>query len=191
MIDRSGTSVPFPSMGKGQGRGASTGDAGESLKATNGLSAPASANSSTVVEAPYPQPFPIEGKGEDVLPRGRGDFDHERSAPKVYHRAKRLRQTMTYAERTLWDALRKLKLPIRRQAPIGPYVVDFACHSARLVIEPDGAIHENLPEVAAADFVREEWLKGQGYRVLRLSNKQVLNDLDAIVEQVGAQVRPA
>ena len=48
---------------------------------------------------------------------------------------------MTFPERILWDELRRLKLNIRRQAPIGRYIADFAHHDSRLIIEIDGPLH--------------------------------------------------
>jgi very-short-patch-repair endonuclease len=91
---------------------------------------------------------------------------------------------MGFAEQKLWRELRKLKLPIRRQAPIGPYVADFACHSWKLVIEVDGGVHERIAEVAARDMARTEWLVSQGYRVIRFNNSQVANDLHEVVRQI-------
>jgi very-short-patch-repair endonuclease len=94
---------------------------------------------------------------------------------------------MTIAEKKLWAEVRKHKLPLRRQAPIGAYIVDFACHSARLVIEIDGGIH-NLPEVAVRDLAKADWLSSRGYRVLRFSNDQVLEDPEAIAAKIAAAV---
>jgi very-short-patch-repair endonuclease len=54
---------------------------------------------------------------------------------------------------------------------MGPYIVDFVCHSRRLIVELDGGIHD-LPDVAARDQAREAWLTGRGYRVMRFRNGQ-------------------
>lgn len=91
---------------------------------------------------------------------------------------------MTPSEEHLWKALRKLDAHIRRQAPIGPYIVDFACHSRKLVIEVDGAVHERLDDVVLRDFERSEWLRSQGYRVIRFTNRQVDADLAAVVREI-------
>jgi very-short-patch-repair endonuclease len=91
---------------------------------------------------------------------------------------------MKPAEQRLWAELRKVDAHIRRQAPIGPYICDFACHAKKLVIEVDGEVHERLPEVAARDLVRTEWLTSQGYRVVRFTNRQVDADVWAIVDEV-------
>jgi len=104
--------------------------------------------------------------------------------------ARRLRREPTRAEQHLWKALRKIEeAHFRRQAPFGPYVVDFVCHRSRLVIEVDGAVHE-LEEVQAKDTERTAWLEGRGYSVLRFSNEQTLFDrasvVEAIVSRLGA-----
>jgi very-short-patch-repair endonuclease len=104
--------------------------------------------------------------------------------------ARRLRREPTFAERELWKALRRLDgHHFRRQAPIGPYVVDFVSHRLRLIIEGDGGIH-NLGEVAARDVEREHWLIGRGYRVIRLTNAQALttahNGAEPLLADFGA-----
>jgi very-short-patch-repair endonuclease len=97
--------------------------------------------------------------------------------------ARRLRRAPTFAEGKLWKVLRKTDLHFRRQAPIGPYVVDFVCHAARLVVEVDGEVHE-LPEVAARDVRREAWLTGRGYQVIRFSNDQAISDPHSLVQLI-------
>ena len=98
-------------------------------------------------------------------------FEHQGHARGAVARGRRLRGAMTPSEDRLWKMLRKLDVHIRRQAPIGPYVVDFACHARNLVIEVDGGVHERLDEVALKDFERAEWLRSQGYRVVRFTNR--------------------
>jgi very-short-patch-repair endonuclease len=103
-----------------------------------------------------------------------------------------MRRSPTFAETRLWKALRKLEIEgshFRRQVPFGPYIVDFVCHSGRLVIEVDGGVHD-LASVAARDLEREKWLQGRGYSVFRVRNEDVVQDLDlvvlAITHQLGA-----
>lgn len=96
---------------------------------------------------------------------------------------------MTAGEKFLWEALRSLKLNVRRQAPLGPYVVDFVCHAAKVVIEVDGYYH-SLPERQAADAERDAWLGRQGYRVLRFSDIEVYNNPVAIAERVAVELSP-
>jgi very-short-patch-repair endonuclease len=100
-----------------------------------------------------------------------------------------MRRDPTFAEKQLWKALRKVETHhFRRQAPFGPYVVDFGCHSSRPIIEVDGGIHD-LDAVAQRDAEREAWLAGRGYRVVRLTNLQALDTeaaIAAILAEVGA-----
>jgi very-short-patch-repair endonuclease len=111
-------------------------------------------------------------------------FEHVSHAKDAVGRGRRLRNTMTSSEQRLWKALRKLDAHVRRQAPIGPYFVDFACHSRNLVIELDGEVHERLDEVVLKDFERSEWLRSQGYRVIRFTNRQVDADVAAVVREI-------
>ena len=101
--------------------------------------------------------------------------------------AKRLRGATTLAEQRLWKALRKLDLNgshFRRQAPFGPYIVDFVCHAVRLVVEVDGGIHRH-PEVAARDAEREAWLTQRRYAVIRVSNAEALYDTETIAQRIA------
>lgn len=102
--------------------------------------------------------------------------------------AQRLRRTMTDAERKLWSALRNRQLAgakFRSQQPIGPFIVDFACHEHRLVIEADGGQHaEN-----AADGARTAFLQSKGYRVLRFWNNDILTNLHGVAEVIATELR--
>ena len=111
-----------------------------------------------------------------------------RVASRERTRARRLRSAPTWTEAKLWDRLRKLNTHIRRQAPIGPYIVDFACLRARLVIEVDGGVH-NRTDVALRDLKRDEWLASEGYRVLRIDSRRIPSDLDAIVAEITQAIR--
>ena len=104
--------------------------------------------------------------------------------------AKRLRANTTPHERTLWRALKELPTDgthFRRQAPIGPYVVDFFCPARRLIIELDGG-HHNDDETARRDRERQLWLEQQGYRVVRFWNSEISGDLTAVLEQVYVEL---
>lgn len=97
--------------------------------------------------------------------------------------AKALRQRMTDAEQRLWYHLRAGRLAgfkFRRQHPIGPYVVDFACLALRLVIELGGGQHAGDPN----DPAREAFLRGHGYRVLRFWNNEALSNTAAVCESI-------
>ena len=105
-------------------------------------------------------------------------------APGAVRRARGLRARMNLPEQKLWKELRKLDTHLRRQAPIGRYVADFACHSKRVVIEVEGGVHEALADVARRDIERTAWPEAQGYKVLRFTSKQGLDDLDAVVDKI-------
>ena len=104
-------------------------------------------------------------------------------------KARQLRNNPTDAERTLWSILRGRQVSgrkFRRQAPIGPYIVDFVCHDNGLVIEVDGGQHT---EQANYDAERAAWLESRGYRVIRFWNNQVLEETDAVREAIFIAVR--
>ena len=104
--------------------------------------------------------------------------------------ARRMRREPTLAERLLWKELRALDLPVghfRRQAPFGAFVVDFVHHASRLIVEADGGIHD-LDEVATRDASRSAWLTERGYRVLRLSNNEIINSPEAAAERIRVEV---
>ena len=106
-------------------------------------------------------------------------------------RARALRRTMTAAEEWLWYHLRGRRLAgrkFRRQVPIGPYVVDFACLSAGLIVEADGGPHL---EQSARDGARTAWLEARGYRVLRYWNHEILTETEAVLERILAELRTA
>jgi very-short-patch-repair endonuclease len=104
----------------------------------------------------------------------------------VVKRARQLRKTMSLPEVRLWQHLRLRPhgLKFRRQHPVGPYVADFCCLSQRLVVEIDSFAHDTADR-AARDLVKEQFMKDNGYRVIRVSASQVLADApgtaDAIV----------
>jgi very-short-patch-repair endonuclease len=113
-----------------------------------------------------------------------------RSIDRRVSRARSFRQNPTDAERKLWQQLRKLppdSLHMRRQATIGPYFADFACHTHRIVIEIDGGQHAD----SAADLVRTTYLNNQGYRVLRFWNNDVLSNIDGVIEIIINALRAA
>jgi very-short-patch-repair endonuclease len=103
-------------------------------------------------------------------------------------RSKALRHDMTDAERIIWRELRAHRLhgaSFRRQTPIGPYVVDFVCHAAKLVIEVDGGQHFE-PKHIAHDMRRRAYLAAQGYQVLRFSNLDVMKNESGVLETIAA-----
>jgi very-short-patch-repair endonuclease len=100
-------------------------------------------------------------------------------------RARQLRKDSTPPEDLLWLDLRNGQiggLKFRRQQPIGPFVVDFYCHSAGLIVEIDGMSHIDHLE---QDQERINYLEQQGLKVLRVSNQDVINDLDAVARGIA------
>ncbi|OGF02896.1 MAG: ATP-dependent helicase HrpA [Candidatus Doudnabacteria bacterium RIFCSPLOWO2_02_FULL_49_13] len=96
--------------------------------------------------------------------------------------ARKLRNTLTDAEKHLWYILRaeNLGYKFRRQAQIGNYIVDFVCYDKRLIIEIDGGQHfENMEDKA-----RDTWLRSEGFTVLRFWNNEVLENRDAVLEKI-------
>jgi adenine-specific DNA-methyltransferase len=91
---------------------------------------------------------------------------------------------MTETEKTLWQELRRGKIPgtrFRRQVPIGPYVADFACLKSRLIIELDGGQHA---ERGGYDEQRTRFLEAQNFRVLRFWNDVVSSEREAVLETI-------
>ena len=100
-------------------------------------------------------------------------------------RAHELRQQMTLAETKLWQRLkaRRLGVHFRRQQIIAGYIADFYCHSAHLVVEGDGEMHQQQKEY---DLVRDQSFQGMGLRVVRFYNEEVLTDTEGVVRQIKA-----
>ena len=138
-------------------------------------------------EAPA-RPFPLplgEGQGE-------GGTSLERQMPNQYpstsrhaiHRARRLRRDSTTAERIVWEMIRAGRvggLKFRRQHPIGPFFADFYCHDRKLVIELDGSSHDGHED---EDRRREAYLRKCALKVLRVSNADVVNDLEGVAKRI-------
>ena len=99
-------------------------------------------------------------------------------------KARKLRKEMTEAERKLWQALRAGELSgfkFRRQHAIGPYIVDFVCIQASLVIEADGGQHA---EQLSYDAERTKFLEGHGFKVLRYWNSEIFLQTESVLEQI-------
>jgi very-short-patch-repair endonuclease len=116
-------------------------------------------------------------------------------APPQRELARQMRGAPTEAERKLWWHLRH-RLGIagthfRRQVRIGRYIVDFACHAKRVIIEVDGGQHATQ---SAADAERTRVLEANGYRVLRYWNNDILRNIDGVLEDIhraiGADPHP-
>jgi very-short-patch-repair endonuclease len=110
--------------------------------------------------------------------------------PATLKRARALRRPQTPAEQKLWAHLRGKQLcglKFRRQQPVGRFIVDFYCARHRLIVEIDGDVHAYQVE---SDQARTEWLEQKGYRVIRFTNIQVLNQTDAVLEEIVRNCEP-
>ena len=104
--------------------------------------------------------------------------------PKLKPYAQKLRRDMTKEERHLWyDFLCQLPVRFNRQKVIGPYIADFYCASARLVIELDGSQHYEEDGIAS-DRARDDFLSGLGLNVLRYSNADVNQNFRSVCEDI-------
>ena len=159
--------APFPLDGGRVGDGGVRAAVADQAKeASPSLARKASAHTPT-------QPSPIEGDG----------YERDRTPLATVNRARVLRTQLTWTEAILWKQLRTLSVHFRRQAPVGPYVADFICHRAALVIEVDGGIHRRT-DVALRDIKRDAWFESQGYVTLRVSTLEVEADLETVVSRI-------
>jgi very-short-patch-repair endonuclease len=104
--------------------------------------------------------------------------------------ARKLRKNPTEAEYRLWVYLKKRQLfghKFRRQHPIGPFIVDFACVEQKLLIELDGGGHAKQK---IYDHRRTAWLSERGYRVLRFWNNEVLTNVRGVLEIIASKLPP-
>lgn len=115
---------------------------------------------------------------------------HHRAKPITFERAKELRRKQTSAEAFLWKMLRNGAIKnakFRRQHPIGPFITDFYCHEAKLVIELDGSVHD-LPTAKEKDAQRQSYLEGRGLTVLRFSNDALYTDADPVMDSIESHL---
>jgi very-short-patch-repair endonuclease len=102
--------------------------------------------------------------------------------------ARRLRREATDAERRLWSALRDRRLSgyrFRRQYPIGPFIVDFACTKERVIVEADGGQHSD----SKTDGRRTAWLESQGWRAVRFWNNEILKNAEGVIDTILRELR--
>lgn len=143
------------------------------------------ANTETVTEkSPFPAPSPNE-KGES-----QERYDRMTADTTVYELLKEFikenRTNPTNAEEKLWELLRNRKFEnfkFRRQHIIGKYIADFVCITHKLVIEVDGLIHQ-LPDNKESDEIRTAWFESIGFKVIRFTNEQVINNPDKVLSKI-------
>ncbi|MEH3105832.1 MAG: DUF559 domain-containing protein [Sphingomonas fennica] len=125
-----------------------------------------------------PDSPPLQGRG-----RGWGLSVAELDRRQGFARA--MRNDPTEPERRLWKHLRASQIDgfkFRRQSAIGPYIADFYCPTAGLVVEVDGDTHID----AAADVARDEWFADRGLTTLRVSNRDVIENIDGVLARISA-----
>jgi very-short-patch-repair endonuclease len=114
--------------------------------------------------------------------------DRVRGSKKLLPRARELRRRSSEAERVLWKHLRQRRLngyKFRRQVVIEPYIVDFVCMDAKLIIEADGGQHADQ---VAYDARRTARLEDMGYRIIRFWNNEILRELHSVLEKIASEL---
>ena len=112
------------------------------------------------------------------------------ASPIIFELAKKLRNNVTATEMILWGRLKEYfpQLKFRRQHPVSLYIADFYCHSKKLIIEIDGGIH-NLSEVLENDITRQKDLEELGIKVIRFTNKDILNNLETTLKKIEISIK--
>jgi very-short-patch-repair endonuclease len=142
-------------------------------------------------------PLPAgEGNRKEINPDWDSEFSQLagrwRQIPEaLLQRVRQLRQQQTPAEKFLWELLRDrrfLDAKFRRQHTLGPYIADFYCHKAHLVIELDGAIHQTQ---APRDRDRNQWMQANGLTVLRFPNDAVYQKTVEVLNAIAEVISPS
>ncbi len=110
--------------------------------------------------------------------------------PEIFEKAACLRNKMTKAEKILWKKLKDRNLfpsKFRRQHPIDIFIVDFYCHSAKLVVELDGEYHLKKSQMEY-DTGRSAEIESWGLKVIRFTNKEVFDNIDDVVLQIQQSI---
>ncbi|WP_299328482.1 endonuclease domain-containing protein [Parasphingopyxis sp.] len=129
---------------------------------------------------------PRHGEGDRAQRGGGGSASLRR--PETYT-ARRLRREMTLPETLLWKQIRGKRLghKFRRQYPIGPYIADFYCSSARLVVEIDGQAHDNAIR-SERDVNRDRFFAENGYSVLHIRAAEILSNMEEALQVIASRV---
>lgn len=137
-----------------------------------------------VAQRPGFSPLRRGDRGENPYPQP------PEPSQELIERARQLRQQATSAEQLLWELLRSRQLlgrKFRRQHPLGRFIADFFCDDARLIIEIDGAVHQE-PSQQERDHRRDEVLRQYGYNLLRFTNHEVLSGAEQVLRAIAAFV---
>jgi very-short-patch-repair endonuclease len=115
---------------------------------------------------------------------------HKGAPPKLFYYSRNNRKQSTKAEEILWMNLRNRKLhryKFRRQHPISDFIADFYCHECKLVVEVDGEYHTDI-EQKQYDEGRTYEINGLKIKVVRFTNREVLEDIDFVLDEIGAHL---
>jgi len=127
-------------------------------------------------------PTPPPQSASRTAPPSRGS----KRRPDLLKLARTLRKNATPYEKRLWSDLRRLKsqgFHFRRQVVLGQFIIDFACHQSKVVIELDGNQHGE-PEHAKRDSIRDAWLTSEGFHVLRFWNSDLHENYDNVLDDI-------
>jgi len=106
---------------------------------------------------------------------------------KMKQRARALRRDQTEVERILWRYLKARQVNgwrFRRQHPTPPYITDFACVEAKLIVEADGGQHAE----SSRDEIRDQYLRNAGWRILRFWNADILKSIEGVVAMISDEL---
>ena len=120
---------------------------------------------------------------------GAGAVEMALISDKMRDRSRDLRRNQTDVERVLWRYLKARQVNgwrFRRQHPIEPYIADFACIEAMLIVEADGGQHAE----SVHDAVRDAYLRKAGWRVLRFWNTDILQNMEGVFDTIAAELGP-
>lgn len=141
----------------------------------------------STIDSIYQVPPPRRGR------LGGGDtYTTKQEKKSIRNIAKQLRKSMTDAEKILWIYLQKKQfhnLKFRRQQPIGNYIVDFACLEKNIIIELDGGQHNETHNIEY-DRKRDELLKSYGFKVIRIWNNEIFENIDGVLEYLERAIAP-
>lgn len=131
------------------------------------------------------------GVGEGLVFKAKpvlnSDMPHSTITKLTRNRPKTLRREMTRAEKVMWGILQDFNAQgasFRRETPIGAFIADFAWLSKRVVIEVDGDTHETADGIRR-DQIKDSFLGGRGFKVLRFDNAQVIDSPDYVVGRIA------
>jgi cyclase len=110
--------------------------------------------------------------------------------PMIFELAKKLRNNVTATEMILWGRLKEkfTEIKFRRQHPVSIYIADLYCHSEKLIIEIDGSIHDSI-EAKKNDAERQKNLEKLGLKVLRFTNKEIMNNITQVLDTIEKNLK--